>query len=749
MKDSLWNGRNHETSKSRSKSASSLGDSKNGESAEDDDITNEIMRQKITQEAEATIEVGENLGFRVSDYVDNGAGDFSKAEHIRNLKKKYKLGFIAIQETQVLNSLNIQLKKIDNLLLRELQKKVEVLDLKAKSATLTEQELSERDSWLKTINEMDQNRMDDLKQRAKVKWAVDGDENTSFFHGVMNGHRKNNRINGLDFDGVWVSQPEDLKKSIKYQSAMLVKRFSKEEIKDAVWNCGGDKTPGPDGLTFRFLKDFWELFEKDFGLALEYFYVHGCISKVVTKILASRLKMVMDFLVSDVQTTYIEGRSILEGPLIINELISWAKNRKRKIVLFKVDFEKAFYSLSWEFLESILSQMGFPDLWRKWVMGVLSTARTSVLVNGSPTTEFEIQRGVRQGDLLSPLLFILAMEALHIATESAVECGILKGIKTPGSGPKISHLLYADEALFVGEWSEENFHNLARILRCFHLSSGLQVNFSKSKVFGVGVKSEDVLETATILGCDRGSLPFTYLGLPVGSKIGVVRNWKPVIERFESKLSTWKARILSFGGRMTLIKAVLDNLPTYYFSLFSAPVHVIIYLEKVRRRFLSGGCLDKNKMCWVPWFKVVAPKQQGGLGIGSLASMNKAMMVKWIVKFRNESTHLWTKVITAIHGRDRNFTTIPLMKSISGVWKNIVHLGKGDSLKLTDVENRLEVQLGCGNKTLFWLDKWVGNRSLKDQFPLLFELKADKKCMVQQRYTIVDGQIRWNWVASH
>ncbi|KAJ0520505.1 putative RNA-directed DNA polymerase [Helianthus annuus] len=405
------------------------------------------------------------------------------------------------------------------------------------------------------------------------------------------------------------------------QSAMLVKRFSKEEIKEAVWCCGGDKTPGPDGFTFKFIKNFWDLFEKDFESTLEYFYVHGklnrgcnssfislipksnnpqtinnfrpinligCISKVVTKILSSRLKKVMDFLISDVQTAYIEGRSIMEGPLIMNELISWAKCSKKKLMLLKVDFEKAFDSISWSFLDSVLSQMGFPALWRKWMMGLLKTARTSVLVNGSPTLEFEIQKGVRQGDPLSPLLFILAMEALHIATESAVQLGIFKGVTTPGEGPRVSHLLYADDALFVGEWSEDNFHNLARLLRCFHLSSGLKVNFSKSKVFGVGVGNEEILHMSSILGCERGSLPFIYLGLPVGSNMGLVKNWKPVIERFENKLSMWKARTLSFGGRTTLVKAVLGNLPTYYFSLFSAPSHIIKYLEKVRRKFLWG-----------------------------------------------------------------------------------------------------------------------------------------------------------------
>ncbi|XP_021995809.1 uncharacterized protein LOC110892992 [Helianthus annuus] len=378
------------------------------------------------------------------------------------------------------------------------------------------------------------------------------------------------------------------------------------------------------------------------------------------------------------------------------------------MMLFKVDFEKAFDSISWEFMESVLAQMGFPGLWRKWVMGILKTARSSILVNGSPTAEFEIQRGVRQGDPLSPLLFILAMEALHIATESAVNCNIFKGITTPVSRPTVSHLLYADDVLFVGEWSEENFHNLARLLRCFHLSSGLKVNFSKSRVFGVGVGNGQVSEMATIVGCEKGLLPLSYLGSPVGSNMGLV-------------------------------------ISTYYFSLFSAPVHVIKYLEKVRRQFLWGGCLEKNKMCWVPWFKVVAPKKQGGLGIGSLASMNKAMMVKWIVKFRNEFTHLWARVIMAIHGRNRNYPSIPVMNSISGVWKNIVQLGKGANLNLSDVESRLEVQLGCGNKTFFWLDKWAGDFLLKEQFPPLFALQSDKRCLVQHRYTMSDGSINWTW----
>ncbi|KAJ0870075.1 putative RNA-directed DNA polymerase [Helianthus annuus] len=563
---------------------------------------------------------------------------------------------------------------------------------------------------------------------------------------------------------------------------MLVKRFSKEEIKDAVWECGDDKAPGPDGLTFGFIKHFWELVETDFIILLDYFYVHGtlnrgcnssfitlvpkianpnhikdfrpisligCISKVVSKVLANRLKKVISSLVNDTQTAYIEGGSILDGPLIINELVSWGRKCKKKMLLFKVDFEKAFDSLNWDFLLSVLTQMGFPALWRKWILGILSTSRTSILVNGSPTLEFNVQRGVRQGDPLSPLLFILAMEALHVVSVKANSLGIFDGVKTPNDGPTISHLLYADDVLFVGEWSEKNFNNLARLLRCFHLSSGLKVNFNKSHLYGIGVSNEEIGNMASILHCTTGSFPFTYLGLPVGGNMGLVKNWKPIIERFEGKLTLLKARTLSFGGRVTLIEAVLGNLPTYYLSLFNAPAQVIKHLERLRRKFLWGGCTDKNKISWAPWYKVVAPKEDGGLGIGSLVSANKALMVKWRMRYKNENSTLWAKIITAIHGGERWHSSIPLKSSIGGIWKSIINMGRVSSNPVIDAKRRMIPKMGRGDKTLFWLDTWVGDRPLREVFPALYALESEKRCMVLQRYTTTNTGIVWLWGSAN
>lgn len=219
--------------------------------------------------------------------------------------------------------------------------------------------------------------------------------------------------------------------------------------------------------------------------------------------------------------------------------------------LFKVDFNKAFDSINWNYLFSVMSQLGFGEKLIFWIKGCLSSSRASVLINGSATKEFHISKGVRQGDPLSPFLFIIAMEGLNVAMRTACQKSLFHAVKVPKDGPDISHLFYADDVLFVGKWLRSNFTNLARVLRCFHVVSGLKVNFQKSNVFGIGVSDREIASCARILGCNAASLPFKYLGVPVGANMWRKRHWQPIIERVQNKLSTWKAKLLSFGGRLT------------------------------------------------------------------------------------------------------------------------------------------------------------------------------------------------------
>ncbi|KAD2230171.1 hypothetical protein E3N88_41595 [Mikania micrantha] len=182
----------------------------------------------------------------------------------------------------------------------------------------------------------------------------------------------------------------------------------------------------------------------------------------------------MGSIITEEQSAYLSNRNILDGPLMLNETIAWLRKTKKCGFFFKIDFEKAFDSLSWEFLDSIMEQMGFPKLWSDWINAILKSARASVLINGSPTREFTCFRGLRQGDPLSPFLFIIAMEAFSCFIKKSVLEGLFCGIKTPNANLSLTHFLFADDAIILGEWLESNVDNLMRILRCFYLVSGLK-----------------------------------------------------------------------------------------------------------------------------------------------------------------------------------------------------------------------------------------------------------------------------------
>ncbi|KAJ0826227.1 putative RNA-directed DNA polymerase [Helianthus annuus] len=522
-------------------------------------------------------------------------------------------------------------------------------------------DLSEEEDWVlaenrKVILDAELRKCSEAKQRARVKWASEGDANTKFFHSLVNQRKASNNIPGLIIDGRWESKPTKVKKEImsffrnrfreewvdrpqvdcegtrvlgEADKTSLTQRFSVEEIKAAVSECGSDKSPGPDGLNFGFIKKFWHLFEKDFIKVFDSFFINGVfsmgcgssfitlvpkikdpvelknyrpinligvISKVVSMVLANRLKKVIGSVVSESQSAFLEGNYILDGPLIVNEILRWGNKFKKKGFFFKIDFEKAYDNVNWNFLLDTMSKKGFPDRWCLWIKGILQSARSSVLVNGSPTFEFQCFKGMRQGDPISPFLFILVMDVLSGMLERAKNEGSINGLVLPNNGPFISHLFYADDAIIIGEWSKENIANVVRTLRIFHLCSGLKINLDKSSLFGMGVRSEEMLDMASFVGCNSGSFPFCYLGLKVGANMNRVVNWDVVYKIFDARLSSWKAALLSIGGRVTLIKSVLESLPNYYFSLYKAPSRVISDLEAKIRRFLWGGNEEIKKL---------------------------------------------------------------------------------------------------------------------------------------------------------
>nr|ABN08584.1 RNA-directed DNA polymerase (Reverse transcriptase) [Medicago truncatula] len=205
---------------------------------------------------------------------------------------------------------------------------------------------------------------------------------------------------------------------------------------------------------------------------------------------------------------FIKGRQILDGILLANEVVDEARKLKKELLLFKVDFGKPYDSVDWCYLDAVMLKMGFLALSQKWIKECIGTTSTSVLVNGSPTEEFYLERGLREGDPLSPFLFLLVAEGFNVLMDSLSVNQFFIGYKVDIEPVVVSHLQFEDDTLILREKSWANVRAMRAILLLFEALSGLKVNFSKSQLVGVNVPSSWLAEAVVVLNCNVGSLPF-------------------------------------------------------------------------------------------------------------------------------------------------------------------------------------------------------------------------------------------------
>lgn len=293
----------------------------------------------------------------------------------------------------------------------------------------------------------------------------------------------------------------------------------------------------------------------------------------------------------------------------------------------------------------MLSKFGFGTRWVRWMKACVPSAKISVLVNGSPTPEFCPQRGLRQGDPLSPFLFNIVTEGLNILLSRAKELDIIKGAEVGSNGLRVTHLQFADDTILFCETNRREVSNIKSILRCFEISSGSKINYHKSIICGIGVDDGLVHEFAASLNCLHQNLPIQYLGLPLGANPSRRSTWKPVLDKLKQKLASWKRRLLSFAGRLTLIKCVMSNLPIYYLSMFRIPTGVAKEIERMQSAFLWGGSELRRKIHMVRWDVLTKNKNLGGLGLRKLTIFNHCLLLKWWWQFGAENQTLWKEVI--------------------------------------------------------------------------------------------------------
>nr|GEV79118.1 hypothetical protein [Tanacetum cinerariifolium] len=286
---------------------------------------------------------------------------------------------------------------------------------------------------------------------------------------------------------------------------------------------------------------------------------------------------------------------------------------------------------------------------------------------------------------------------------TALSPGLFKGIRIDDT-LTLSHLFYADDAIFIGKWERANVITIVRMLNCFFMASGLRINIHKSKLMGIGVSIEEVNAAANIIRCSTFSTPFTYLSIKVGMSSFRKKSWDEVIGKISARLSKWKIKTLSIGGRLTLIKSVLTSLPLYHMSLYKAPLGVLHDLESFRRKFLMALTRMKGRSLCSVGTKFWLQKKEGLVFLVFFA-LNRSLLFKWVWIFLSQGSYLWYRFIFALYGKRISFDCIGI---------NLLAL--------------LKKKVGNGAHTFFWEDTWINDTPLSRTFPWLYALE-NKKCI--------------------
>ncbi|GJW31107.1 RNA-directed DNA polymerase, eukaryota [Tanacetum coccineum] len=475
--------------------------------------------------------------------------------------------------------------------------------------------------YMKQLHDVKTADAQDSMQKAKIQWAVEGDENSKFFHGIINRKRANLAVKGIMIDGEWVDEPNRVKDEFRNHFAA---RFQDPGLCHGKINFNFPTRLNLEqatGLESPITRD--EIRTAVWGCAVEWFFDHasfsvGCNSAFIA--------------------------------LIPKSLKS----------------EDPYDSIRWDYLEDVLKSFGFGPKWCSWIRGSLNSGMASILVNGSPTSEFHFHRGLKQGDPL-PRPYHSKSWSLAPVLYRVIDAGIFNGIDR--FLHLLSHLFYADDAVFIGEWSQGNLKGIIHILRCFSLLSGLSINLRKSHLLGVGIPSSCVHEAATSIGCSVMQAPFKYLGVMV-------------------------------GGCLTLLKSVLGSTPIYNMSLYKVPKAVLNSMEAIRRDFFNGIPDGERKIAWVKWTKVLASKNQV-LRVSSFYALNRALLV-----FFASHSSSWSSIIKEIN----------TLKA-QGV----------------DLISHCKIRVGNGRRTSFWNDLWIGDAGLRFMFPRLYALDTNKVCTVADK----------------
>ncbi|WVZ62234.1 hypothetical protein U9M48_012000 [Paspalum notatum var. saurae] len=436
-----------------------------------------------------------------------------------------------------------------------------------------------------------------------------------------------------------------------------------------------DKAPGPDGFTGIFFKECWEIIKED--VVADFHQLHGLngshfnllnsanivlipkkleaarmsefrpislihnIAKIFSMMLANRLAPFLNTLIS-------KKRCIQDNFLYVQNTVRKLHRLKKPTLFLKLDIEKAFDMVNWGY--------------------------------------------ILEGDPLSPVLFIFAINPLQRILNLATQQGFLSPL--PLASAKLSTSLFADDAAIFLNPVREELATIKDILHAFGKASGLATNFEKSSIHPIRCEEIDLGHILQPFQGTRGTIPCRYLGLQLHTRPLRKVHIQPLIERIGNRLTGWKGHLLNRAGRLTLVTSVLSSMPTYHLTVFPLVAWARKQIDKIRRSFFWKGKVETNGgHCLVSWSMVRKPKALGGLGAINLEKFGRALRFRWLWQDWIDEDHPWLGQEAPCDRTDRLFFSAST-----------------------------SVSIGDGKKAKFWHDSWLDGMAPRNLAPHLFEL---------------------------